>query len=269
VKVSVIVPTRNRAHLVGFTIDSILQQTFRDFELIVVDDCSEDDTEKVVKSFRDSRLRYFKHDNQRLAAANRNYGMSQASGEYIAFCDDDDLWLPEKLEKQLSEFEKDPHIDMVCSNGFLFDNTGDIGLMYRDSISDSSFTFKSLLRFNPVNTSSVIVKKNIVDDIGGMTADPVFRTGHDYEFWLRIARKYQIRYLNLPLTKVRVHAGHLKPVGVASIKHIREMYCRLRDTHFIGPVLYWWLTLRMLAIELLWRTRAITLVSRLWRLVRR
>jgi glycosyltransferase involved in cell wall biosynthesis len=268
VKVSVIVPTRNRARLVGATIDSILKQTFHDFELIVVDDCSEDDTEKVVKSFNDSRLRYFRHDNRRLAAANRNYGMSQASGEYIAFCDDDDLWLPEKLGKQLLEFEKDPRIDMVCSNGFLFDDTGDIGIMYRDNISDSSFTLKSLLRFNPVNTSSVIVKKSVVDDVGGMTTDPVFRTGHDYEFWLRIARHYQIRYLNQPLTRVRVHARHLKPVGVASIKHKREMYRRLRDTHFISPVLYWWLTLRMLAIELLWRTRTITLASRLWRLVR-
>ncbi len=267
-KVSVIMPTYNRAHLVGATIEAILKQTFRDFELIILDDCSRDGTEKVIRGFTDKRIRYFKHDSGRLVAINRNYGMSRADGEYIAFCDDDDIWLPEKLEKQLPEFEKDEKLGMVCSNGMNFDDTGDLHIMYGDRISDSSFTLKSLLRFNPVNTSSVILKKSVIDDVGMMNTSPALRTGQDYELWLRVARKYKIRYLNLKLVKNRVHAGHLRPEGVASVKRMREIYRWLRDTNFISRGLYWWLTRRMLIIEFLWRTRTIKLASRLWRLVR-
>ncbi len=266
-KVSVILTTYNRARLVAEAIDSILQQTFQDFELIIVDDCSSDATENVIAAFTDKRLRYFKNDSGRLVAVNRNYGIAQARGEYIAFCDDDDLWRPEKLERELREFEGEDPPGMVCANGISFDATGDLKVMHGDKINDSSFTLKSLLRYNPVICSSVILKKSVIDDVGGMNTSPLFRVGEDYELWLRIARKYRIRYLNLPLVKYRVHAQHLKSSGVASVKHLREIYRWLRDTDFISRRLYWRLTLRMLAIEFLWRTRTIMLASRIKKLM--
>jgi glycosyltransferase involved in cell wall biosynthesis len=272
VKVSVILPTHNRAHLVTGTIDSILKQAFQDFELIVVDDCSRDDTEKVIKAYTDERIRYFCHDSGGLVAVNRNYGMAQARGEYIAFCDDDDLWLPDKLERQLLEFDKDGNLSMVCANGVFFNDTGDLGVIYKDKFwDDNSLTFESILRHNPIITPSVIVKKDVIDDVGGMNTDPIFYSGEDYEFWLRISRKYKIRYLEIPLVKCRRHSHsiHLHLEGVTSIKHIREMYRWFLNTNFINSGLYWKVTLRMLAIEFLWRTHTIKLASRMRRLLRK
>ena len=91
-KVSVVVTTYNRAHIVTEAIESILNQTFGDFELIIVDNYSNDNTEEVIKSYKDERIKYFKNRNNGIIAVNRNYGISKAQGEYIAFCDDDDLW---------------------------------------------------------------------------------------------------------------------------------------------------------------------------------
>ena len=106
--VSVIIPTYNRAHLIGRAIQSVLNQTYRDFEIIVVDDGSADNTEEVVKSFYDKRIKYIKHKKNKGAAATRNTGIKAARGKYIAFQDSDDEWLPEKLEKQMKVFENAP-----------------------------------------------------------------------------------------------------------------------------------------------------------------
>jgi glycosyltransferase involved in cell wall biosynthesis len=268
VKVSVILPTYNRARLVAGTIDSILKQTFRDFELIVIDDYSKDATEKVIKAYADERIRYFRHDSGRLVAVNRNYGMAQACGEYIAFCDDDDLWLPGKLEKQLQEFEKDGSLSMVCANGVFFNDTGDLGLV-KDKFWKNPITFKSILRYSPIITSSVIVKKDVIDDVGVMNTDPLFYAGEDYELWLRISRKYKIRYLYIPLVKLRKHSHsiHLQLEGIASIKHLRQMYRWFLKMHFINRGLYWRLFLWTVAIEFLVRTRTVKLASRLRRLL--
>ena len=107
-KVSVIIPTYNRAHLVGRAIRSVLNQTYQDFEIIVVDDGSTDNTEEVVKSFNDPRIRYIRHEKNRGGSAACNTGIRAARGEYIAFQDSDDEWLPEKLEKQMQVFENTP-----------------------------------------------------------------------------------------------------------------------------------------------------------------
>jgi teichuronic acid biosynthesis glycosyltransferase TuaG len=270
-KVSVIVTTRNRAHLVGATIDSILKQTFQDFELIVVDDCSEDDTEKAVRAFNDSRIRYFKNDSGRLVAVNRNYGMSRARGEFIAFCDDDDLWLPEKLEIQLAEFEKDGNLGMVCSNGVVFNDEGDLGIMFVKSW-DNYLTYDSILKKRPVRTPSVVLKKIIIDNIGGMNTNPVFYVSEDYEFWLRIARKkYKILYLDLPLWKYRKHTAQLHMEGFTSpiIKLLKPINSALYAEGLISRGYYWRRALWLFAIELLLLTRTMPLASWLWRSIRR
>lgn len=99
--VSVVIPTYNRAHLVGRAIQSVLNQTYQDFEIIVVDDGSTDNTEEVVKSFNDPRIRYIRHDQNRGGSAARNTGIKMARGEYIAFQDSDDEWLPIHLDRKI------------------------------------------------------------------------------------------------------------------------------------------------------------------------
>ena len=102
ISVSVIIPTYNREKLVSRSIQSVLDQTYQDYEIIVVDDASIDNTEKVVKSFNDVRIRFLRSNLNKGGSAARNMGIIAANGEYIAFLDSDDEWLPEKLEKQIS-----------------------------------------------------------------------------------------------------------------------------------------------------------------------
>ena len=105
IKVSVIIPTYNRAKLIKRSILSVLNQTYQNFEIIVVDDGSADDTKSVVESFNNPKIRYIRHDINKGQSAARNTGIKNAKGKYIAFQDSDDEWLPEKLEKQMSCFE--------------------------------------------------------------------------------------------------------------------------------------------------------------------
>jgi glycosyltransferase involved in cell wall biosynthesis len=101
IAVSVVIPTYNRASLLGRAIKSVLEQTYQDFEIIVVDDASTDNTEEVVRNLRDRRIRYLRHEKNRGGSAARNTGIRAAWGQYIAFQDSDDEWLPEKLKKQM------------------------------------------------------------------------------------------------------------------------------------------------------------------------
>src|SRR5678815_5471292 len=100
-KVSVVIPTRNRAEFLRAAIQSVLNQTFQGFEIIVVDDASEDKTPEIVRTFTDTRMTYVRHDTNKGQGVTRNDGISRASGEFIALLDDDDEWLPGKLEKQI------------------------------------------------------------------------------------------------------------------------------------------------------------------------
>ncbi|MFC1951678.1 glycosyltransferase family 2 protein [Chloroflexota bacterium] len=204
-KVSVIVPTYNRAHMVIETVDLILNQTFKDFELIVVDNESTDNTEEVIKSYTDERIRYFKHQNNGVVAINRNYGINKAQGQYIAFCDDDDLWIPEKLERQMLEFEKDSQVGLICTNAINFDRHGEHGERIKAKLKDSHFTFESLMRGNVIVGSSVLLKRQVVDDVGMIDESPEIFVAEDYELWLRVAKKYRIKYIDLPLIKCRIH----------------------------------------------------------------
>ena len=99
--VSVVVTTFNRKDLLKETLESILAQTYQDFELIVVDNYSNYDFNALIESFKSDKIRAYQNQNHDVIATNRNFGIEKAKGEYIAFCDDDDLWMPDKLEKQM------------------------------------------------------------------------------------------------------------------------------------------------------------------------
>ncbi len=209
-KVSIIIPTYNRAHLVPETINAILNQTVQDFEIIIVDNCSKDDTEDVIKHFNqhDPRIRYFKHPNNGIVAVNRNYGIRQAHGEYIAFCDDDDLWYSTKLEKQLLEFAKDPNIGLVCTNAMEFSQSGNIGILY-PHVKEDFFTFRYLMHSNKVISSSVMVRKDVLEHAGVFDENRDLFAIEDYDLWLRIVNHYKIRFLQAPLIKYRVHRAQV------------------------------------------------------------
>lgn len=195
--VSVVVPTFNRAQLLSETVNSILGQTFQEFEIIIVDNMSEDGTEAYVKGLNDPRIRYYRNPNNGIIAINRNFGIRQARGTYVAFCDDDDLWLPEKLQKQLTHFSAEG-ISCVATDYIPIGDLNFInkslqflpGEKYRD------FLYKEILfSFNPVVTSSTLVRKDFLLEEGGFDESREFQFIEDWELWLRLSRKNKIRIL--------------------------------------------------------------------------
>jgi glycosyltransferase involved in cell wall biosynthesis len=203
-QVSVIIPTRNRASYLGGAVRSVLAQSFDDLEIIVVDDCGDDNSERVVTSFRDPRIRYLRHDRQRGGAAARNTGIAHASGEYIAFLDDDDEWYPEKLARQMSVLgASPPEIGGVYTGYFIVDRSsgqirGQIVPNHRGDLS------QALLAENCIgSTSSMLLRRSCLDKVGGF--DERLPSFQDYDLWLRLARKYQFECLRAPLLKYFVH----------------------------------------------------------------
>ncbi|MCX6666554.1 MAG: glycosyltransferase family A protein [Euryarchaeota archaeon] len=238
-KISVIIPTYNREKLLKETVDSILRQTFQDFELIIVDNFSVDNTENIVYLFHDDRIRYYKHQNNGIIAVNRNFGIKKARGEFIAFCDDDDLWLPQKLEKQLLEFERDGKIGLVCTNGFSFNEHGKTESLGKSS--SRYFTLNNLLIENTIACSSVMVKKSVLTDVGIFDESREIFTGEDYELWLRVAKRYRIKYLGTPLFKYRIHTGALQKTyvtGKITFELYKEIFVKLLHKKIIDAKLY-------------------------------
>jgi len=184
--VTVIIPTYNRAAIVGRAIRSVLRQTCRDWELIVVDDASTDGTEQVVKSFCEPRIKYIRHDQNRRVSAARNTALRAAQGEYVAFLDDDDEWLAEKLALELEVLRHaDPQVGLVYTGKTVFDERGRI-LQVRMPV-EAGWVYEAMLDRHFIGSPSrVTVKKEILERVGGF--DESFVNCQDYDLWLRVAK---------------------------------------------------------------------------------
>lgn len=199
--VSVIVTTFNRKELLAETIQSILAQTYRNFELIVVDNYSNYDFFSHIASFGDDRISPFQNRNNGIIAVNRNYGIEKARGDYIAFCDDDDLWESEKLEEQLKHFEDD-RVAGVGSEMTLFG----AGLKdERRSLQEDRFLdFRKIIASQNVPLSSLIVRRT------GQLFDveQSFIAVEDFDFQIRLVlpRGNVIRQIAKPLIRYRVNS---------------------------------------------------------------
>ena len=205
-KVSAIILTYNRAHMVTEAIDSVLKQSFKDFELIVVDNYSSDNTESVVKSYNDKRIRYFKHQNNGFIGVNRNYGIKKSRGEYIAFLDDDDLWLPKKLEKQVELLDSNKELGLVYSDTYIMDSNGNLreNTYFRRIKPARGNAFNELLQDNFIPMLTVVIRREMLSKVG--IFNPRYKIALDYDLWLRIAEHYPIDFIEQPLAKYRVHS---------------------------------------------------------------
>ena len=153
--VSVVVPTFNRKELLTKTVHSILNQTYKNTEVIIVDNYSNYDIISHVATFSDPRISLFQNENHGIIAVNRNFGIEKAKGEYIAFCDDDDLWVPEKLEKQIEIIANN---DVCCTNREYIDVDTKI-VPHRALFIPKNLSLSNFLCSNFVTLSSVLVKK--------------------------------------------------------------------------------------------------------------
>jgi len=204
--VSVIIPNYNYGRFLEESIGSALNQTYPNVEVIVVDDGSTDDSVDVANSFND-RIRFISQENAGVSAA-RNRGIAESRGEVIAFLDSDDVWLPEKLEKQMRILEKDPDVGLVHCGYIEVDSDGKPGQIHVDGMSGQVAI--ELLRYRrPVilgGGSAAIVRRSIFDRIGGF--DPNVSPAEDWEFYYRCARICKVGFVAEILMKYREHQSN-------------------------------------------------------------
>ena len=199
--VSIIIPTYNRAWIVRDAIDSVLGQTYADFELIVVDDGSTDRTPEILNSYGD-RLRVIRQANQGVSAA-RNRGIGASSGPLIALLDSDDIWLPEKLTVQVDFFKKHPSA-LICQTEEIWIRNGlrvNPGKRHRKP---SGVIFERSLDLCLVSPSAVMVRRVLLEVVG--LFDENLPACEDYDLWLRVGCRFPVHLIDKPLTIKR--GGH-------------------------------------------------------------
>ena len=208
-EISVIIPTYNRAGMLGDAVGSVLGQTFRDYELIVVDDGSSDDIPRLLAAWADD-ITVLRTRRQGVAAA-RNYGVSNSAGRYLAFLDSDDLWLPEKLECQLSAHRNHPEMRISHTDEIWVRKGRRVNPKDKHA-KRGGWIFRYSLPMCRISPSSVIIERSLFEEVGGF--DRRFCVCEDYELWLRITAANQVLYVDRKLTIKR--GGHPDQLSAAA-----------------------------------------------------
>ncbi|MDE0576642.1 MAG: glycosyltransferase [Opitutales bacterium] len=199
--VSVVIPTYERIATLSRAVDSVMAQTFSGFELIVVDDGSTDATDEMI--LRDyPAVRLHRQENTGVSSA-RNAGVALASGEWIAFLDSDDAWLPEKLERQLSHLAQEPELRLSHTDEIWIRNGRRVNQPKEYAKSGGSI-YRQCLPLCCICPSSALIRRDLFDEIGGF--DETFPVCEDYDLWLRITAREPVHYLDEAL--VRKYGGH-------------------------------------------------------------
>jgi glycosyltransferase involved in cell wall biosynthesis len=242
-KVSVIIPTYNRAHFIAEAIQSVLDQTYQDFEMIVVDDGSTDITKDVVDSFKDLRIKYIYQENRKLPTA-RNTGISASTGEYIALLDSDDALLENALEKGVRVLDRHPEVGLSYGQKYKTDEKGHIFALGKPKhrspgVYRGTKEILNLLRYgNYIAPSMAMVRRSSIIDVG--LFDTTLSSGsEDFELWVRIAKKYAVAYIAEPVGKYRVSIDSIS-VGRnlnEQVRTHRRIYAGLFKDSEVGHLL--------------------------------
>lgn len=194
-EVSVIIPTFNRADKILRAVSSVLDQSFRDFEIIVVNDGSDDNTDEILASYRDN-IHYINHNQNLGVSAARNSGIKVSRSPLIAFLDSDDYWLPEKLDVQV-KFFRDNIDAVVCQTDEIWVRNGVRVNPRVKHIKPSGDIFEPSLRLCLVSPSAVVLRRTLLDEVG--LFDEQFPVCEDYDLWLRISCRYPIHLIDKKL----------------------------------------------------------------------
>lgn len=198
-KVSVVIPAYNAMTYLPETVESVLRQTFADFEVLIINDGSSDHIEQWASQVVDSRVKFISQVNQGLPGA-RNTGIAHAQGDYIAFLDADDLWKPTKLEKQVRCLDDNPQVGLVHTWMLLVDEQGkSTGKLMPSEAEGNVWT--QLIERNVIACPSVIVRRCCFDRVGGF--DRTLRSIEDWDMWLRIAVHHPFAVIREPLAYYR------------------------------------------------------------------
>lgn len=200
--ISVIIPTYNRVELLGRSIQSVLSQTYTNLELLIIDDCSKDNTGEFVKSLSDKRIRYHRNEHNMGLAGAKNVGVSLAKGELVAFQDDDDEWLPDKLMRLMEVWKKEKneetgmiYHEMQEQGASTFIPSRDIPLEWK-----SKEIFRHMLLYPMIGATASLIRKSCLEKLGGF--NEALGSIEDYEFYLRMAEKYEILFVGEPLMTI-------------------------------------------------------------------
>lgn len=236
-KISVIITSFNAGRFIKECIQSVLNQTYEDYEIIIVDGGSTDNTFEEIKPFEDKinliKLTQQKEYPLNQDAFHRNQGLKVANGEYIIFLDADDILLPKKLEIEASGLEKDSYLGMVYSDVYICNEYGKgYRLMSKRTRPFSGNIFAHLVVGNFIPVHSAMVKRECIEKIGPF--DETLPACTDWEMWLRISAYYQIKYLNIPLAKYRIHSTNISK----NWKFMAEGHIKVLNKVFNNPQLY-------------------------------
>lgn len=205
--VSIIIPTFNRDGYIGSALDSIINQSYTNWECIVVDDGGTDQTARIMADYckQDDRIQYVKRPDSYAKGSNgsRNYGLSLSKGDFIAFCDDDDYWLPEKLEKQIPVFKDNPEVGLVTSNIEYVNKNGVRSGRVIKQTGNHGYVFEDLLFKNRLSMITPVLRREVFDKVGLFNTD--FKISEDWEYWRRVAYYYPFYALPDVLACVRKH----------------------------------------------------------------
>jgi glycosyltransferase involved in cell wall biosynthesis len=257
-KVTVVIPTYNYARFLGEAIQSVLDQTFTDFELVVVDDGSTDNTREVVGSFKDPRVRYIYQEHRGVSVA-QNTGHKASVSEYITGLGADDSYLPQNLELKVKVLDARPELALVCSDAWMIDGrTGSIlgkywhGKPFNHSVDPrraAQQPLKELLyREFFITPQATLIRRKVIDEVG--LFDESLPTHEDWDLFFRIVQRFPIETIDIPLIKMKHHDANLsknrtkrylgavgalnkainsKSLYGANLKHVKK---RLARTHF-------------------------------------
>ena len=226
-QVTVIIPTYNRDWIVGEAIDSVLNQDFSDYELIVVDDGSEDQTAAILAAYGD-KIKVLRQPNRGVSAA-RNAGIASATGSLVAFLDSDDLWLPQKLSTQVKFFAEHPNAVINQTQEHWIRNGVRVNPKKRH-LKFSGMIFERSLALCLVSPSAVMIKKTLFDTVG--VFDERLPACEDYDLWLRISSRYPVHLIDTPLIIKRGgHDDQLSKTPVLDKYRIQALLKLLEDNH--------------------------------------
>jgi glycosyltransferase involved in cell wall biosynthesis len=231
--VTVVIPTYNHAKYLGKALQSVFDQTFFNWEIVVIDNYSDDDTNLVLEEFKDSRLRTIQINNKGCIATSRNIGILNARGEWIAFLDSDDFWVPSKLEECLNASQG---FDLVYHKMTCYQYSGDHSLRAvgkLDARDVSNNPLKTLKKYGPsLTTSAIMVKKISIDEVGGFDEDQNLVGGEDFDLWLNLAKNScKFSMLDKYLAYYLVGGSHM-----TSARRAVKIISYLSSKHFPGPI---------------------------------
>jgi len=209
--VSVIIPSYNQASFLRLALESVLRQTCSNWEAIVVDNHSQDNTDEILGEFDDSRIKSFKIHNQGVIASSRNYGIRKSKGDYISFLDSDDEWLPTKMGYQLAVFKENEDLLLVSTGWNKIDDRGELLGTGSRFVEDEVLSYSELAIDNHICNSSTMVKREVFDTLGLLDEDPELKSVEDFAYWMRILsyRDRSAFVIKDPLTKYRIHGQNI------------------------------------------------------------